>query len=119
MTNRIKVSKSDKSLKKIVEACYPEWRGRKLHVEAATSYQLSNYWSEGSRDYVRAFDLASGKIADTMRLSGNPFTPEAHARVEIPEGVVFVEHSIFCGKDRGVTIYVNPANMPKFLPEAA
>ena len=26
-----------------------------------------------------------------------------------------VRHSIFCGKDWGLTIYVNPANMPKLI----
>jgi hypothetical protein len=110
----IKVSKSDKSIKAVVSACYPEWTGRKISVQPATSYQLMDYWSEGSRNFVRAYDLASGKVADNQ--AGNPFTDKAHARVEIPDGILFVQHSIFCGKDSGITIYVNPANLTKFLP---
>lgn len=117
MGNTMKISKSTKSIRPIIAACYPEWKGRKLSVEASTSYQMSNYWDGGSRNYVVAYDLTTGKVAESMPLAGNPFRDQAHARVEIPEGVLLVEHSIFCGRDAGVTIYANPANMPRLLPE--
>jgi hypothetical protein len=35
----------------------------------------------------------------------------------MPPNVIVVEHSIFCGKDVGITIYVRPANLAKLLPE--
>lgn len=118
-TARIKVSKSDKSIKAVISATYPEWKGRKVFVKAATSYQLSNYWSEGSRDFVQAYNLTTGVAAHPSGTSCTPFNQDAHLRIDIPEGVLLVEHSIFCGKDGGVTIYVNPENLVKFLPVAA
>jgi hypothetical protein len=36
--------------------------------------------------------------------------------VNLPAGFVCVQHSIFCGKDTGVTIHVHPDNAPLLLP---
>lgn len=116
MKERIKVSKSDKTLKAIVLACYPEWAGRKLFVCAATDYDMANYWDGGSRDYAMAFNLTTKIASEPAYATTNPMNRVAHKTVQIPEGVVIVEHSYFCGKDSGVTIYVNPANLARFLP---
>jgi len=35
---------------------------------------------------------------------------------EIPVGVVVVEHSMFCGKDMGLTFYIRAENASKLLP---
>lgn len=118
MTTRTKLSKADKAIKPILAACYPDWKGRKLAVAAAETYQMADYWDGGSRSYVKAYDLASGKVVDPASMTHNPMNGSAHARVTIPDGVLLVEHSIFCGKDGGVTIYANLANMPRLLMEA-
>ena len=34
----------------------------------------------------------------------------------LPSGVICVEHSIFCGKDVGIRIHVNPENLVSMLP---
>jgi hypothetical protein len=114
----IKVSITDPVIRKIVSACYPNYKGRKIKVEAKTTYVMSNYWDGGSRDYAVAYHLASGETAQPSVVTANPMRGQAHAQVDIPEGVAIVEHSIFQGKDVGIRIYVNPANMGKFLPEA-
>jgi hypothetical protein len=36
--------------------------------------------------------------------------------VKLVPGLVCVEHSIFCGKDTGITIHVHAENAPKYLP---
>jgi hypothetical protein len=110
----VKVSRADRAIRPLLVACYPDWKGRKVSVSVATSYQMSDYWSEGSRHYVRAFDLATGKIAD--HAASNPFRDQAHARVTIPDGIALVEHSIFCGKDAGITIYVTAGSLARLLP---
>jgi len=118
MTTTIKLSRADKSIKALLTACYPEYRGRKVRARVATQYQMSNYWSEGSRDFVVAYHLETGKVVEMATAAGVPMNQIAHAKVGIPAGVVLVEHSIHCGKDCGVTIVVHPDNMPRFLPEA-
>ena len=36
--------------------------------------------------------------------------------VVLPDGFACVEHSIFCGKDAGITIHIRPANSAGLLP---
>lgn len=115
-TNRIKVSRADKGIKAILIAAHPTWTGRKVHVQPATEYKMANYWDGGSRDYVMAYELATGRVYGPAIHTENPINGAAHATVRIPEGVLIVEHSVFCGKDAGVTIYAHPANMPRLLP---
>jgi hypothetical protein len=67
---------------------------------------------------IGSYHLASGAVAVPTFVTTNPMRGPAHSAIEIPEGVAIVEHSIFQGKDAGIRIYVNPANMGKFLPEA-
>ena len=38
--------------------------------------------------------------------------------IPIPPGAVVVKHTYFCGKDCGLTIYINPADMPAQLTAA-
>lgn len=80
---------------------------------------MSDYFSEGSRNFARAYDLATGRVAQPLAAAGTPWNAQAHARIEIPAGVAIVEHSIFCGKDAGVTIYVRPENLAPLLPAVA
>jgi hypothetical protein len=114
-----KVSRADKSIKQILAATYPEYKGRKISVSPATRYQLSDYWSEGSRNYAKAYNLATGTAASPEGAVHTPFNSAAHAEIRIPVGVLIVEHTIFCGHDCGITIYANPENLTKFLPAEA
>jgi hypothetical protein len=118
MKTALKVSRANKAFKPIIAACYPKWTGRKLRVETATEYRMENYWDGGSRCYVLAYDLKTGRSYGPAVHTTNPMHGAAHSIVNIPDGVLLVEHSIFCGKDAGVTIYANPANMPSLLTEA-
>ncbi len=117
--NSTKVSIKDPAIRKIVTACYPEYKGRKISVEARTSYRMSNYWDGGSRDYAIAYHLESGMTREPSVVTTNPMRGQAHSEIQIPEGIAIVEHSIFQGKDVGIRILVNPANMAKLLPEVA
>jgi hypothetical protein len=92
-------------LKQIAKACYPEYKGRKFHYCEQREYQMTDYWSEGSRNYAIAYEVSTGKSGLPSDMVHNPMNGGAHARFEIPHGVVIVEHSIFCGKDCGITIY--------------
>lgn len=119
MTDAIKVSRSDKAIKAILAATYPEWKGRRVRVVVATNYRLENYWDGGSRCYVKAYAIATGAAAEPVAATSTPWKSEAHAVIEVPQGVLLVEHQIFMGKDAGITIYVNPSNVDAAaLPQA-
>ena len=92
---------------------FPDYKGRTSKVYAATTYAMADYWDGGSRQYCKAVNLRTSQVGSPATIINNPMNKAAHSQIEIPEGVVIAEHSIFCGKDCGITFYVNPANMPK------
>lgn len=77
-------------------------------------------WSGGSRELYSVVTLDDG-----MKLlpgqDAAPWNRNYHNRREImlQPGVVVVRHSIFCGKDTGLTFYVHPENATKLLPAPA
>lgn len=107
-----KSPKTSKLARTIALACYPEYKGRKIRVESRETYYVDNMWGGGSRNFATAYNLETGTAAAAIQTVG----PE----VKIPAGVAIVEHSFFCGKDCGITIYVNPAaDKAGLLAEAA
>lgn len=112
----IKVSKSDKFVKQILTATFPKYKGRKVRIEAQRfPLDVRSYWDGGSRDYFVFLNLADMKSV-SMPGQGINDRPVAGAdKVTLPEGVACVEHSIFCGKDVGITIHVNPNNLTQLL----
>jgi hypothetical protein len=113
MTNDItKAPKTSKLARQIALACYPEYKGRKIKVVSRETYYMENMWGGGSRNFAVAYDFATGNRSAALEVVG----PE----VKIPAGVAVVEHAYFCGKDCGITIYVNPAaDKAGLLTEAA
>lgn len=104
---RTKLNLSNPEVKKVIKATFPNYRGRKVFFSTdIPNYELRSYWDGGSRDYYVFFQPATGK---TWNLGSNhPFfeankpAPLAEA---MPENVCLVRHTIFCGKDCGITIY--------------
>jgi hypothetical protein len=94
-------------VKKLAKVVYPEYNGRKFSAEVKSKYYLSNYWDGGSRNYMVAIDLLTGRIAEPSHGSTVPFNSIANTCIDIPPGIGILEHSFFCGKDMGVRLYVS------------
>ena len=110
----MKINKSQ--VRPILEATFPEYRGRTFKVEFVPTITFYNTnWGGGSRNKYAAI----GSDGRTARLSvPAPWVnPVEGKTIEIPTNVLVVKHTIFCGKDLGITIYAHPAHMPKWLPE--
>lgn len=109
MTN---ATKTTNLAKKIARLCFPGYTGRKIRVEVRETYSMADYWDGGTRRTPIAYDLTGTaefpcrRAEDVARI---PQNAEAHATFTIPAGVAIVERAYFCGKDCGITIYVNPA----------
>jgi len=99
-----KLSTANPLVKKVIAASFPEYRGRKVKARLWTRpMRLQNYWDGGSRSYYVAIRMADGAVSDFG--TDNPFLRESHEPVDLPEGVLLVEHSYFLGKDSGLTIW--------------
>jgi len=117
ITNAIKVSPSEPMVRRIVQATYPSYRGRKVTI-VPQRYPLNvqSYWSGGSRDYFVFLRLDIFAVAPMPAQSAFDKPVQGADAVTLPVGIACVEHSIFCGKDVGIRIHVNPENLVAMLP---
>ena len=110
---------NDEYANQIVKAAFPSESGRKIQIAPFSGpMTLESYWSDGSRDYFVVINLATmahGQIPQ----NGTAFDPQTFKVSFLPEGYAIVKHTIFCGKDLGFTIILNPENLNKLaLPPA-
>lgn len=74
-------------------------------------------WSGGSRTTYRAVNIETGAARPVSDDMSSPWSESrADRRVDLRDGLVVVSHVYFCGKDLGLTIYVNPSNAAALLP---
>lgn len=110
---------TDPEIKRIAKVAYPDYRGRKIRWKVqAYPLDCRSYWDGGSRTYFKFVRLADNAVVSMPTQSAFDKQIAGSDAVVIPEGFVCVTHSIFCGKDTGLTVYVNSTNVGKFLPEA-
>jgi hypothetical protein len=117
MTQSVKLSISDPLVKRIVCATYPAYRGRKITL-VSQSYPLDckSYWEGGSCSYFTFLRLDTFQRAEMPAQSAFDTQIQGAESVMLPENIACVEHCFFCGKDLGLRIHVNPANVTKLLP---
>jgi hypothetical protein len=108
-----------KDVQNIIRATFPNYAGKKVSVQGAEEVMITDLnWTGGSRTRYAACTLDGQPTGNAD--AGNaapPFrNPVEGKTVPIPQGFALVAHVMFCGKDLGLRIHVNPADMPKYLP---
>src|SRR3990167_6708262 len=112
MDTPIKVTR--KQVWPLVKQVFPEYSGRKFSIvprDTITFYDLN--WGGGSKNTYR-FVSDSGDIVG-LPVSAPWLEPNEGRTVALPPEFLVLKHTIFCGKDLGITIYTHPANMPRLL----
>ena len=113
----MKVNKTPE-IKQIVEACYPDYKGRKFSIQTYDPDKPfechDNYWDGGTRRYWTGYNLRTGEHKAVP--GQNPILNAQGPEGFLAEDVAIVEHLFFCGHDCGITIHVHPNNMAKLLP---
>jgi hypothetical protein len=97
-------------VREIVTAAFPAYKGRKIKIRTCETLNVASYWSEGSRSYF-AFVRLSGAHCLGIVPDQSAYDPQipGSERVVLSPEVACVEHEIFAGKDRGITIHVHPS----------
>ena len=110
----------DEFIRSLVSRAYPSYRGRKYRLRVSDApINCASYWDGGSRDYFCFANLATGEVSSQVPAQSAFDKPISGAQdVRLPSGFVCIEHSIFCGKDIGITIHVLPENAARLLPPA-
>ncbi len=115
--NENKISYADPRVKRIVNDCYPTYRGRKVRVSIGIPKNVDSYWDGGSKDSYTFYQPSTRKTFHVH--TNHPFFEANQPRTinaeTVPEDVLLIEHSIFCGKDIGITIHI-PENRMELLP---
>jgi hypothetical protein len=94
------------------------YSGRKFRLEAKTEVIIpsdANLWSGGSRDSYTAIRLSDGASIQIGSREA-PWSPHRSEKVVtlVPD-IAIVRHSFFCGKDMGLSYFVHPDNVVKFI----
>lgn len=99
-------------VKNLAKTAYPGWKGRKFYVQISDkARRLLSYWDGGSKDDFRVVEIATGQISHPPTVY--PFGGENNPNYQPQPGFALVEHSIFCGKDGGCTVYLHPDDQEK------
>lgn len=108
---------NDGDVQRLGRLAFPDYTGRKFQVHVCESVNIRSCWEGGSRDFfkfVRLHDMFCS--AEMPQQSAYDAPIRGGDDVKLVPGLVCVEHSIFCGKDTGITIHVHAENAPKYLP---
>lgn len=117
MIHGIKVKKSE--VREVIKAALPNYKGRRITVYPQSSVGLHNLnWCEGTRSRYIAVNLTD--LSTIQNEAINQIAPWENGyegqRLEVPDGVAIVKHTIFQGCHEFVDIIVNGDNFPNLLP---
>ena len=51
------IDKPDETIRKIVQAAFPDYSGKKFKLSTSIPSRLDSYWDGGSRDYYAFYHL--------------------------------------------------------------
>jgi hypothetical protein len=101
-------------VRKVLELTFPEYRGRKFNLEFTNEVRFwDTNWGGGTRNVYKAVS-SDGRVA-SQSIPAPWVNQTEGSTYEIPLDVLVVKHTIYCGKDLGITIYANPVHQPKWL----
>lgn len=111
-----KVRRAD--IRSILRATFPDYHGRKFTVDPSGRVTFSDlHWGGGTRNEYRAVMLYGLRVEPVP--AGLPWeSPTDGLAVDIPRGVLVVEHSYHCGVDCGIRVHCNPLDLRQMLPVA-
>jgi hypothetical protein len=101
-----------------------KYSGKKFAARVVSEFNMpcdAGLWSGGSRDLYHAIDVTSGRVVALPGQSNAPWNKSReHENTYVMQpGIIIVKHSMFRGKDMGLTFYLHPDNATKLLPKPA
>ena len=102
-----------KFVAQVVQAAFPGAKSRRtVKIDSRNSYNVQDYWDEGSRYECRFVELGTFNMLTSEHIPhearqkmSNPFNLPI-CEVKLTPGYCIVEHVIFRGKSLGYRIYV-------------
>lgn len=96
------------------------YQGKQFKAVVCTEMTVpsdAGLWSGGSRETYRAINFSTGETMPFPNQNSSPWdSARRDIHVKLEPNLAVIEHTIFCGKDLGLTFYVHPDNATKMLP---
>jgi hypothetical protein len=100
----------------LLNAAHIMYHGRKIKVKFTTTVTFyDTNWSGGTRNQYTGVKGDGSSL--TYQAPAPWVNPVEGKTFELTPDIIVIEHSVFCGKDLGLTIFVHPSYLPKWLPE--
>lgn len=115
----IHMGTSDKAVVDIAKKAFPNYNGKMFKIYISDQpINCASYWDGGSREYFKFVNLIDLSVSEEVPAQ-SMFDKQILNidKVVLPPNIVCVKHSIFRGKDYGLTIIANSNSMSKYLPE--
>lgn len=104
----------------IPESIRSGYSGKRFKAIVCDSVFIPSYaglWDGGSRTTYNAVELATGETRAASNNMSAPWDKDRRdQRIALRDGFAIISHSIFQGKDMGLTIYLHPNNAVAILP---
>lgn len=100
---------------------FPGYKGKKFKVEPYEDGIVAltgRYWDGGSKSSYVLVDFNTGRrtpFADCSPFDSGDFNRRTH---QLQPGQVVVEHSVFCGKDMGLTFHIRAEEVQQLIPHS-
>lgn len=110
--------KTAPEIKRLIRAADPSYKKHKAILCVTREVALSGtYWDGGSRSSYTAVNLANMRSSGAPQYAPSQFGgPRETPRVQLPSGACIVETGVFCGKTAAATVYLNPDDIARLLP---
>jgi hypothetical protein len=98
------------------------YSGKQFKAVVTESWSIpadAGLWAGGSRETYLIVRLADGAAIEPVNHQAAPWDKRADKPVKLEPGIAVVRHSMFSGKDMGLTFYIHPADVVKMLPAGA
>ena len=104
----------------IMTRAFPSYAGKKFSIRTVSgTVNCASSWGGGSRSYFRLVALDSPTMSRVVPAQ-SMFDRQIDGidTVSIPIGGGIVQHTIFCGRDMGLSLLLAPENATSMLPES-
>jgi hypothetical protein len=100
----------------VLRGSYAGYKYKVLVCESVTIPATAGLWDQGSRESYQGVLLDTGKRFPLMMENEAPWSSRREIEVKLNTNNAIVQHSIHCGKDYGLTFYIQPSNAVALIP---
>jgi len=95
---------NQKELKDLAKKAFPNYKGRKFYFKTepqSTSFNLTSYWDEGSREY---YVMYQNSEFSPVPQNGTPYDKAEYRDSVLPIDTIIFNRTVFQGRECGITV---------------